>query len=49
MAEKKKIKHIEVDLDIHTRLKQQAASANMSMKAYLSMCLAQCKASSKGE
>ena len=40
-------KNVKVPLDIHTRLKQQAAESNQTMVAYLSQCLTQCKSSKK--
>jgi len=35
MEKVKKVKHIEVDLEVHTKLKTDAASNGMSLKDYV--------------
>lgn len=36
-------KHLIVDNEVHTMAKTQAAEANMTVKAYLKLCLIRCK------
>jgi len=35
MKEAKKVKHIEVDLDVHTSLKTKASAKGMKLKEYV--------------
>lgn len=40
---KKERKMVELDLDTHTMLKDQAEKAKLSMRVYLRLCLIACK------
>ena len=45
--EKTEYKNLKVPLELHTRIKAQAAESNQSMISYLSQCIAQCKSDKK--
>ncbi len=44
---KKGNKHIEVEAETHKRAKEQANKAGMTLKAYISACLVQCKSDAR--
>jgi hypothetical protein len=44
---KKKVKHLEVDVETHTMFKTQAAQAGLKLKDYMKLCAIACKSDKK--